>query len=659
MNEAHYHTTEKDPQTRFETTLNDILYTKVSVENIRTFADEALNQLIALNESVVSAYQKDYPEFDQYTGLELEDKAYAAFNLPDLNTILGRITTVQENIAQILVSVSESLVQIPTVITPTDTREPSFTGNGITTYESPNTLDRLVTLAYILERDFDLTTTDVKYTKGITTDSMLRKEPYVRVEVPSLERLVYVCDEEGNASYVFDSTVLEALGTTKEDVDVMSKNTRNAFLRLTPSAGKRVVQSPEWRQVMSKALSESFDQDEQLVTTETIKPISEFAEKMKLSYEEFLVEVREEYELAGRPSGVSVWYKAVYKNHPGWPAAPEQKYNKSGWKSYPVMVGNEVVEFLEYKEFSEQVQNQYETAGRPSNVFDWYKEIFKDHPGWPASPEQKYKIFGITGYSAMVGKEELLEYQKFIDEVKKEYEAAGRPDGVSVWYKNNYKKHPRWPASPDQKYIDSGWEGYLAMVGGEKVKLLPYQEFLADVKKEYEKAGKPGGVKLWYSANYDKHAGWPANPNKFYQNVGFKNYSTMVGNDAIELLPYQEFLADVKKEYEKAGRPDGVSIWYKDVYKNHTGWPAVPARVFYEFGLKSYAAMVGNEVVEFLLYKEFLADVKKEYEKAGRPDGVSVWYNNNYKNHISWPANPNRIYKSAGWKGYPAMVGKE
>ena len=270
---------EKDPRIQFAQRLDTILFKKVSVENIGTFADEALEELVTLNESVVAKYQAEYPESDAYVGVELENYAYAAYGLENLNTILTRITDVQENIGRITLNVSESLNEIDTVITPSDPSGPAFTGDGSGSYEKPQMLDRLVTLAYILERDFNLDTDDVRYTKGITTGNMVRSEPYVRVEIDSLNRIVYVCDEEGNASYVFDMEVLEQLGITPPELDLMSKNQRNALLRVQPETGTRIIQSPQWREVMSNALSNTFSGE--LMSEVARVEISEFSEKVK------------------------------------------------------------------------------------------------------------------------------------------------------------------------------------------------------------------------------------------------------------------------------------------------------------------------------------------------------------------------------------------
>jgi hypothetical protein len=241
---------EADPQLQFKQKLNDILYTKVSVENINQFAESALEDLVELNESVVRTYINENAEVDSHIGVELEDKAYEAYGLDNLNTILTRIEEVREKIATITASVTGAMNEVDEVITPPDSTGPEFNAGGNNTYEAPQHLDRLVTLAYILERDFDLDQSEVTYTKGITTDNMMRQEPYIRVEIKDLERVVYVCDEEGNASYVFDTEVLDLLDIQLPDLDVMSKNQRNALIRVSPEAGKRIIQSSEWRKVM-------------------------------------------------------------------------------------------------------------------------------------------------------------------------------------------------------------------------------------------------------------------------------------------------------------------------------------------------------------------------------------------------------------------------
>lgn len=467
MSEALDQKIDRDPATQFKSKLGTILYTPVTVENISRFADDALEQLIALNEAVVARYQKECEEAEYYDGEELEDEAYKHYDLENLNTVLTRISEVRDAISAITVYVSGALEQSSTVITPPDPTGPVLEGSGRGTYEAPRKLGRLVTLAYILERDFNLDHTSIRYVQGNTTDSMLRKEPYVRVEIEDLNRIVYVCDEEGNASYVFNTEVLEHLGITPIELDQMSKNNRNALLRITPTAGRRIIQTPEWRSVMATALREPFAETK---STEpmTHSLISEFAERPRfLPFDEFVTEVRKAYEAAGSPTGTQNWYNQEYKNHKGWPSAPYVTYKEVGWEGYQQLIGKEVVKLLEFSDFMTKATKAYEAAGSPNSVVEWYKNEFKKQTGWPLHPERVYASQGWKSYPELVGREviEFLEYADFVNAVREAYEAAGSPRTSQKWYAEEYKKQRGWPAGPHLTYKNKGWKSFPELVG--------------------------------------------------------------------------------------------------------------------------------------------------------------------------------------------------
>jgi hypothetical protein len=338
MNEGYFHPVEKDLYINFKQRLNEILYMELTVENIRTFADEALEKLISLNEAVVKKYQNEHKESNSYSGVELEDYAYTTYGLENLNVILSRITEVQDKIISLAIEVAESLNKTTTIITPPDKTNSVFSNTDEKTYEPPKQLDRLLTLAYILERDFNLSQNDVRYTQGITNNHMMRSEPYTRVEIDDLNRLVYVCDEEGNASYVFDTDILDQLGITYLELDTMSKNSRNALLRTVPSAGTRIKQNQKWRTMVSTVLSEPFAKTEESKQISILQ--SEFTEKPKfLEFENFLSEVRTAYEKDGSPRNVLRWYRNEYQQQAGWPSRPDKKYHNQGWISWVDMVG--------------------------------------------------------------------------------------------------------------------------------------------------------------------------------------------------------------------------------------------------------------------------------------------------------------------------------
>ncbi len=408
MQEGHPKTPEQERAAQFAQQFHSVLYHPVTVETIDTFAEDALEKLITLNEAVVSAYTRDFPESDQYEGRELEDKAYGAYGLKNLNEILDEIIAVRDTITQIKSALPQHIKTTSTIITPPDAPERTLDGSGAGTYESPRLFNRVLTLAYILEHDFDVKLADTEYLAGSTTDSMMRQEPYVRVTVPELNRVVYVCDEEGNASYIFDTEGLEHVGVSIEHLDNSTKNQRNAFIRTTPTVGRRIIQSPEWRSVMKDALATPFGEQETTDETQEKQDVSEFKKPErgpKPDFETFTTQVREAYQKAGSPDGVRKWYNTEYANHPGWPAHPEKTYKEQGWISWPAMVGKEVVEILPFETFIAEVRNAYIAAGSPDGVKKWYNTEYTNHPGWPAAPHRTYKEQGWVSYPAMVGKQ--------------------------------------------------------------------------------------------------------------------------------------------------------------------------------------------------------------------------------------------------------------
>lgn len=92
----------------------------------------------------------------------------------------------------------------------------------------------------------------------------MRKLSYATVEVPALNRIVQICDEEGNASYIFDREEIEKVGLTADGLNRMSKNDKNALIAKNSKIGKRLVQTKHWRDSMSALLVEikqSKDED--------------------------------------------------------------------------------------------------------------------------------------------------------------------------------------------------------------------------------------------------------------------------------------------------------------------------------------------------------------------------------------------------------------
>ena len=321
--------------------------------------------------------------------------------------------------------------------------------------------------------------------------------------------------------------VLEHLGIDIDSLDTMTKSQRNTLIEASPTVGKRIIQSPKWREIMYTALSTSFS-ELQIEETQNHANRSEFSEKPELlKFVDFQTEVREAYEKAESPVNVTKWYKVERFKHPNWPSKPEQKYQNSGWISYRELVQK----LLPFTAFQVEVKSAYEKAESPVNIGKWYvSERFK-HPNWPSTPHEKYKNSGWVGFPALVGKEtvEFLPFTAFQVEVKSAYEKAESPVNIINWYKKELPEHSNWPSTPHSKYQDLGWVSYPDLVKKETVEFLPFTAFQVEVKSAYEKAESPVNIGKWYLGEKSKHPNWPVAPDQKYRNSGWVGFPELVG----------------------------------------------------------------------------------------------------------------------------------
>ncbi len=451
--------------------LDAILDKQLTVENIEIFADEALSETVQLRDEILKEYSRNPNFHARPTTLniqEQENDAFAILGLPDIQDILQSIIDVKGKIDALKIHIHTNVEKVDTVITPPQPNYSTEVKEGKGGFQK-RLFPRLLTLLYILEHDFDLTPADVKITQGAVTPEMMRQTPYMRVEIPDMERAVYICDEEGNVSYIFDTKKLAEQGLTSEEIDVDDKRDKDSLIDYYPGIGIRIIQSPHWRSIVAMRLGEPIPkiqteiQDEHEKKKER-KKILEFGEKREwLPFEDFQTEVRSLYPGRNYVSDVSVWYNQEQKKHPNWPSSPYVIYKGIGWQNWPKLVGVEN-RFLLFADFQAEVRNFYPGKG---DVQEWYHGEQKKHPNWHSAPDKKYEDKGWQGWSELVGKENHLkkEYLSFISfqaDVRNFY--SGQRD-VWEWFRQEYKKHPNWPSMPERIYKNKGWQGFPELVG--------------------------------------------------------------------------------------------------------------------------------------------------------------------------------------------------
>ena len=426
---------------KYKARLDAILYKQITVENIDDFADEALEDTVSLMEELLNEYRNN-PNFKsepdaipaerqedkasektEPTDVQ-EDKVCEKLELPNVPEILGNIMAVQSKIDGIKIFLENGGKEhVNEVIMHPEKEERKSPERDGPVGEIQGTDDRkfevvrelrprLLTLLYIIETDFDIDRQNISITEGEVTSDMIRKTPYVRVIIPDLDRIVYICDEVGNASYVFDMNELRKHNVTIEELDNDGKHQEGYLIGKFPKIGIRVIQTSRWRDNMSRYLAEELPDQEHASSNGNgshSRKRSEFSTREKTIplYEDFENEVRAVYNTIPedeKPEDIAEWYAEEYPKHKGWPSTPTRTYAKrGGWKGYPELVGLERFSkgSMSFDDFREVVLREwkdtpeYERIGKTT----WYKKIRQQKPELhlPSNPNDSYKNTGWPG----------------------------------------------------------------------------------------------------------------------------------------------------------------------------------------------------------------------------------------------------------------------
>ena len=294
----------------------DILQTSVSPENITTFFDDALDEFVEIAESAKVAFQKKNPDATALQGADFEDQAFHEMGLEKLDETLEVVAQKMHTMNEIKKFIQIETTLSDTVFVPPQPGEYGIKRGSGEGMEQKKMLPRLIALLYILEHDLDLplqegeedddtdeydvdeknaneqitlltndtifpNTTMLKATtqknisiqEGSTLDSMMRKQPYFKVCIASLERIIYLCNEEGNASFIFDTQAIQENNISTKQLDETDKGLFKEMFIQNPTLGRRIIQSKFWRENMLQALTETFNQTKKTKLETVLKPM--------------------------------------------------------------------------------------------------------------------------------------------------------------------------------------------------------------------------------------------------------------------------------------------------------------------------------------------------------------------------------------------------
>lgn len=251
-------------QPNFQASIDAITSRRLTPENLNQYADEALNDLVGVVDEAVQAYRRQ-PTIDALSPKEEERASFAYYGM-EANVVeatLDHIAEVADHIHGLDTLIAAATVHSRNVLIPPDSQSVEITpGDG--SFQEKQTIPRTKTLAFILENQFDIDLRDPEQftlTIGALGDNMMRGQSYNLVETPALNRAVFVCDEEGNSTFVFDTARLADAKLDSSILARMTKDELSGLLERQGNLGRRVVYSPQFVERMVSLFEEIPQED--------------------------------------------------------------------------------------------------------------------------------------------------------------------------------------------------------------------------------------------------------------------------------------------------------------------------------------------------------------------------------------------------------------
>lgn len=414
---------------------SEIINSSITPYNILTFHDDVLSRLIKIVGRIVDKYKKNHPEAI-LSGKELEDGALKEEGLQDIHSVLESISKRKIDLNNIEEIIKSRIANASEVFVPPG--EGGIIPGPGESFKGKELIPRLTTLMYLLENDLSVdlnNESEVQIVEGLVSDDMMRKHPYFRVSITEFDRVVYICEEEDNATFVFDKKELDSISVQVEELDVTNKATFNELIEIHPNIGVRIIQSKLWRANILKALANDFDQKQK----SDFEP-KEIIPKKKDGWEskQSLLSV-----CSASPKTIENFAEQFRLDHPEW---FERQKNKAAIavQYHPDLVHKIIEHFAAVTlrkdgwESSNSLFRKINTSTPP--VIKKYAEQFRlKHPEW--FERQKHPRGALTDYyhPALVAK--IIEHYTSVSLRKSGWESASSLRQTKVADYSTIKKY--------------------------------------------------------------------------------------------------------------------------------------------------------------------------------------------------------------------------
>ena len=345
---------------------------------------------------------------------------------------------------------------IDKTILPTTKNETPSIKKGEGGFKKPIEIPRIRMFIDLLS-DIGITPDKYDCIVGQNDQNMIRTLSYVMFVLKEIKKMIFVCNEEENATYVIYGQCDNA-----EKYYSLSKNEIQNLI--SSNFGKKIIwkNKENWKKEILEEIENISNNDVSKLSDEELKKIVSIE---KIKNREKPYETIEEAKQAVKRLEITsqLEYKKRYKEDLKLPSNPSSTYKNKGWNEWSDFLGKEKKE-KPYKTIEEAKQAVKRL--KIQFIEEYYKR-YKEDPMLPASPRRKYKN-SWNGWSDFLRDEKREEFY-FLEEAKR---AVKRLEIQSIEeYWQRYKEDPKLPSNPGGKkgyYKNKGWAGWPDFLGKTK-----------------------------------------------------------------------------------------------------------------------------------------------------------------------------------------------
>ena len=223
----------------------------LTVENVDTYAEQALDDLIDSVDDLQTQYSK-FPTVS-LNGKAGEDAAleYFGINPTLIDSTLDHVSNQVRIIENIDQRMARNIKYAPIVMVPPMDQRVEIRGRD-GSFEEVRKVPRLKTILFVLQSKYDIALegdqdeNKISVTRGVVSPDMMRKEPYNFVQIPELNRSILVCDEIRNATFIFDNEKLKDAGVDKNSLIHLNKDELKGLINNGEGIGYRMNYSKKF-----------------------------------------------------------------------------------------------------------------------------------------------------------------------------------------------------------------------------------------------------------------------------------------------------------------------------------------------------------------------------------------------------------------------------